>query len=103
MLASQNQIIDQPPNGLPFTVATLARFDAEFLIQEPLDPQALGKVVEQHGPRMARQPLGAKADVEFPHLSDYLLRVHLLGASFGTKWGLSNHHFCREWRHFSSR
>src|SRR5713101_2251516 len=52
---------------------------------------------------MTCQPLGAKADVEFPHLSEYLLRVHLLGASFSANWGLRNHHFCRERRHFSSR
>src|SRR6266536_1148467 len=95
------QVIDQAPNSLPFPVAPLAGLDAQVLIEQPFEAQALGKVLKQHCPGMAGQLLGSKADVEFPHLSDYLLSVHLLGASFSAKWGLCNHHFCRERRHFA--
>src|SRR5262244_1151564 len=41
-------------------------------------PQPLGKVVQQHDPSMARQPLRAKAEVELAHFSHYLVPVHLI-------------------------
>ena len=81
MRAAQNQVVDQPANGLPFPVAPLAHFDPQFFLQPPGHAQALGKVVEQHRPRMTGQLLLPKADVELAHFSDYLLSVHLLGAS----------------------
>jgi hypothetical protein len=86
---------------LPFSVAALAHLDLEFFLEQALHPQPLSKVVEQHRPGMARQVLVPKTDVEFPYLSDYLLTVHSLGASVLAKWGLRNHHFCRERRHFA--
>ncbi len=102
MLAAQNQVVDQPANGLPFPVAPLAHFDPQFFIQPPGHAQSLGEVVEQHRPCMTGQLLFPKTDVELAHFSHYLLGVHLLGASFSATWGLSNHHCCRERRHFSS-
>src|SRR5215510_8355856 len=51
---------------------------------------------------MAGELVLTKTEVELAHFSDYLLRVHLLGASFTPKWGIRNHHFCREWRHLAS-
>ena len=46
--------------------------------------------MQEHRSRVTGQLFGPKADVEFPHLSDYLGSVHLLGASFSATWGLSN-------------
>jgi hypothetical protein len=35
MLATPNQVVDQPANGLPFTIAPLPHFDPQFFIQQP--------------------------------------------------------------------
>src|SRR5262245_22545241 len=81
MVAAQNQVVDEAANGLPLPVAPLARLAPQFFSQQLAPPQPLGKVMEPHRSRMTSQVLLPKADVEFAHLSDYLLGVHLLGAS----------------------
>jgi hypothetical protein len=70
---------------LALAVPSRPDFPLQFLVQHVLDPQTPGKVLQQHRAYVASELFLAKAEVALAHFSDYLLAVHLLGASFALR------------------